>query len=239
MKRGFLVVTSLLLTLLPLHFTAVAATPTVSIANIVPNKVTVRPAGVLKVTWNFSSENLTMDEAKRMEVTLTPASGIACQPRCPTGAPNLLSGSLSGGLWYAYIDIPGNVMETDYEVNVAMPGFYTKESSAKSPTAVTIVNDAEATDLVSVTPTISGNGWAPSIGPVTRFKGGFKFKILNFNTNNYTWSYYLDKIFNRSYNFIKFYVSPIARSTISNSVCNYQTDKEWFYILYPQSRECS
>lgn len=170
------------------QISAVAATPTYSIANIAPNKLAIRPAGVLKVTWNFSSENLTLDEAKKMEVTLTPVSGIACQPRCPFGMAKMISGNVSGGLWQAYIDIPGTAMTTDYEVNVALPGVSATGKSAKSQSIVAIVGDADATETTSLVPTITGTGWAPSIGPITRFKGGFKFKILNFNTN-YTWSY--------------------------------------------------
>jgi hypothetical protein len=170
------------------EISAVAATPTYSIANIAPNKLAIRPAGVLKVTWNFSSENLTLDEAKKMEVTLTPVSGIACQPRCPYGMAKIISGDVSGGLWQAYIDIPGTAMTTDYEVNVALPGVSATGKATKSQSIVSIVADADATETASVVPTITGTGWAPSIGPITRFKGGFKFKILNFNTN-YTWSY--------------------------------------------------
>ena len=94
---------------IPTEISAVAATPTYSIANIAPNKLAIRPAGVLKVTWNFSSENLTLDEAKNMEVTLTPVSGIACQPRCPYGVAKIISGNVTGGLWQAYIDIPLHV----------------------------------------------------------------------------------------------------------------------------------
>lgn len=167
---------------------AVAATQSVSISNISVNKVAVRPAESLKVTWNFSSENLTAEEAAKMEVTLTPASGVACQPRCPIGFPVMISGPLTAGLWQAYIDIPINVMLTDYEVNVSIPGFTSPGSSAKSPTLVRISDDPAPTDTVSVLPTITGTGWAPSVGPVTRSKDGFSFNILNFNSN-YTWTY--------------------------------------------------
>jgi hypothetical protein len=173
---------------IPTEMSAVAATPTYSIANIAPNKLAIRPAGVLKVTWNFSSENLTLDEAKNMEVTLTPVSGIACQPRCPYGVAKIISGNVTGGLWQAYIDIPGASMPTDYEINVSLPGVSATGKPAKSQSIVSIVADADATETTSIVPTITGTGWAPSIGPITRFKGGFKFKILNFNSN-YTWSY--------------------------------------------------
>lgn len=184
MKSKYLAALIASLLLLPHHLPAVAATPTATIANITPSKLGVRPAGLLKVTWNFSSDLLTLDQAKKMEVILTPASGAPCQPRCPYGIGKMISGYTTGGLWQAYIEIPADVLPTDYEITVSLAEI----ASAKSLSAVYISNDPPPADIFFAVPTITGSGWVPSIGPITRTVDGFTFKILNFNTN-YTWSY--------------------------------------------------
>jgi hypothetical protein len=144
----------------------------------------VQPSGLLKVTWNFSSEGVTLEQARKMEVVLTPVSGAPCQPQCPFGIAKITSGDLAGGLWSSNIYIPTNVLQTDYQVTVSLPGM----SSEKSQNSVKISNEPSPLDTVKVIPTITGTGWAPSIGPITRMQTGFKFKVLNFNTD-YTWSY--------------------------------------------------
>lgn len=184
MKHRYLALVFAPLLLLSQQLPTSAQTPTASIANISPSKLGVRPAGALKVTWNFSSTNLTLDQAKKMEVILTPASGAPCQPRCPYGIGKFISGYISGGLWEAYIDIPANVLQTDYEITVSLADI----TSAKSLSAVFISNDPPPADIFFAVPTITGTGWVPSIGPITRTADGFTFKILNFNSN-YTWSY--------------------------------------------------
>ena len=68
MKRRYIAAIALPLFLISQQITAIAATPTATISNISPNKQQVQPSGLLRVTWNFSSENLLLDEAKKMEV---------------------------------------------------------------------------------------------------------------------------------------------------------------------------
>lgn len=184
MKRRYIAAIALPLFLISQQITAIAATPTATISNISPNKQQVHTSGLLRVTWNFSSENLLLDEAKKMEVILTPASGAPCQPQCPFGVAKFTSGYLSGGLWTSNIYIPAKSIETDYQISVSLPGVAT----AKSQTTVKISSEPSLLDTVKVVPTITGTGWAPSIGPITRTQNGFQFKILNFNTD-YTWNY--------------------------------------------------
>jgi hypothetical protein len=184
MKHRYLAAIIAPLLLISQQITAIAATPSASISNISASKQLVQPMGLLKVTWNFSAENLTLDEAKKMEVTLTPESGAPCQPQCPFGIAKFTSGYLSGGLWTSNIYIPASTIQTDYYVNISLPGV----ASAKSQNTVKISSEPSPLDTVRVVPTFTGTGWPPSIGPITRTLSGFTFKVLNFNTD-YTWSY--------------------------------------------------
>lgn len=184
MKRRYLAAIIAPLLLIPHNVTATFAAPNAVISNISPNKQLVQPSGILKVSWNFSSEDITLTDARKMEVLLTPVSGAPCPVRCPYGVSKIISGTAGAGLWQAFIDIPPATMQTDYEITVAYPGL----TSAKSQTTVKISNEQSPLDTVRVLPTISGTGWAPSIGAITRRVTGFTFKVLNFNTD-YTWSY--------------------------------------------------
>jgi hypothetical protein len=79
-------------------------------------------------------------------------------------------------------------MLTDYEASVAIPGVTPVGGATKSATTIRISDQPTAADQVTVTPTYAGTGWAPSVGPISRTRDGFTFKILNFNSN-YSWSY--------------------------------------------------
>lgn len=188
MKRRYLAAIIAPLLLIAHQFTAIAA-ENVQISNISPNKVRVHTGESLKVTWNLSASNLTTDEIRSIRATLTPENGINCPGECPYGYAHVTYGSWENGLYESHIAIPSDALETDYYIVISINAYTPKEFTVTSSGKITISNEVLASEInTTVVPTITGSGWIPAIGPITRTKDGFTTKVTNFNLN-YTWSY--------------------------------------------------
>ena len=188
MKRRYLSAIIVGLFFLSQQVTATAA-ENASVSNVSTNKRKVHTGESLKVTWNFSANNSKNDELRSMRATLVPENGAPCQGECPFGYARVIFGSWENGLYESNIAVPTDAIQTDYYVVISFNLYSPNEFTSTSTTKVTVSNDALASEITTtVVPTITGSGWTPAIGPITRTKDGFTTKVTNFNLN-YTWSY--------------------------------------------------
>jgi hypothetical protein len=188
MKRRYLTAIIVGLFFLSQQVTATAA-ENASVSNVSVNKRKVHTGESLKVTWNFSANNSKNDELRSMRATLVPENGAPCQGECPFGYARVIFGSWENGLYESHIAVPTDAIQTDYYVVISFNLYTPNEFTSTSTTKVTVSNEALASEITTtVVPTITGSGWTPAIGPITRTKDGFTTKVTNFNLN-YTWSY--------------------------------------------------
>lgn len=188
MTRRYLTAIIAPLLLISHQITAIAA-ENISMSNISINKQLVHTGESLKVTWNFSANNLKNEELRTIRATLQPENGVPCQGECPFGYARVIFGSWENGLYESHIAIPTDAIQTDYFVVISLNQSLPNEFTATSTNKISVSNEVLASEVTTtVIPTITGSGWTPAIGPITRTKDGFTTKVTNINFN-YTWSY--------------------------------------------------
>ena len=119
MKHRYLAAIIAPLLLISQQITAIAA-ENIAVNNISINKAKVHTGESLKVTWNFSANNLGNEELRTIRATLAPENGVPCQGECPFGFGRVISGTWENGLYESHIAIPTNAIQTDYYVVISI-----------------------------------------------------------------------------------------------------------------------